>query len=138
MMHGQQNVKNSLLVIQIEEKSNQLEVTLCYNPGNPEEGETDSLTIGVTKLRLSIAATRECEQKNGVYSCSFVCIIKMLRVFCNESNVSFVSPCSSTCINKDRVTSQQIWILISTAVQVGNFHLRSFTSLSYNPFFKPM
>jgi len=50
----------------IEEKSNQLEVTLCYYSGNPEEGETDSLTIGVTKLRLSIPATRDCEQKNAL------------------------------------------------------------------------
>jgi hypothetical protein len=74
----------------MEEKSNQLEVTLCYDSGNPEEGETDSLTIGVTKLRLSIPATRDCEQKNGVYSCSFVCIIMMLRVFCNENNASFL------------------------------------------------
>lgn len=48
----------------IQEKKNQLEVTLCYYPGNPEEGETDTLTIGVTKLRWSIEATRECEQKN--------------------------------------------------------------------------
>lgn len=91
--------------MQIEEKSNQLEVTLCYCTGNPEEGETDSLTIGVTKVRCSIEATRECEQKNGVCSCSFVCVI-MLRVFCNESNVTFVSPCSSASINNDRVASQ--------------------------------
>ena len=67
--------------MQIEEKNNQLEVMLCYYPGNPEEGETDSLTIGVTKLRWSIAAMRECEQKNGVYSCLFVNIIIILRVF---------------------------------------------------------
>ena len=91
--------------MQMKEKSKQLEVSLCYNPGNPEEGETDSLTIAVTKLRWSIADTRECEERKGVYSCSFVCIIIMLRVFCNESNVSFVSPCSSACINNDRVTS---------------------------------
>lgn len=51
----------------IEERSNQLEVMLCYYPGNPEEGETDSLTIGVTKLRCSIQATRECEQKSGLF-----------------------------------------------------------------------
>lgn len=92
--------------MQIEERSNQLEVALCYYPGNPEEGETDSLTIGVTKLRLSIGATRECEQKNGMYSYSFVCIIIILLVFCNESNVSFVSPDSSACINSDRAISQ--------------------------------
>jgi len=53
--------------MQIEEKSNQLEVTLCYYPGNPEEGEAECLTIGVTKVRMSIGATRESEQKNGVY-----------------------------------------------------------------------
>jgi hypothetical protein len=92
--------------MQIVEKSNQLEVTLCYYPANPEEGETDYLTIGVTKLRCSIEATRESEQKNGVCLCLFVCIIIMLRVFCNESNASFVSPCPSACINNDRVTSQ--------------------------------
>ena len=62
--------------MQIVEKSNQLEVTLCYYPANPEEGETDCLTIGVTKLRCSIEATRESEQRNGVYLCLFVCIIK--------------------------------------------------------------
>jgi hypothetical protein len=53
--------------VQIEEKNSQLEVTLCYYPGNPEEGETDTLTIGVSKLRWSIQTTREYEQKNGVY-----------------------------------------------------------------------
>jgi len=51
--------------IKIVEKSNQLEVTLCYYPANPEEGETDCLTIGVTKLRCSIEATRESEQRNA-------------------------------------------------------------------------
>jgi hypothetical protein len=50
----------------IEERSSQLEVMLCYYPGNPEEGETDSLTIGVTKLRWSIEATRECEQRKAL------------------------------------------------------------------------
>jgi len=50
----------------IVEKSNQLEVTLCYYPANPEEGETDCLTIGVTKLRCSIEATRESEQRNAL------------------------------------------------------------------------
>lgn len=92
--------------MQIEERSSQLEVMLCYYPGNPEEGETDSLTIGVTKLRWSIEATRECEQRKGVYSCSFVNIIIMLLVFCNEINVYIVSPCSYACMNNDRVTSQ--------------------------------
>ena len=57
--------------MQIEEKNNQLEISLCYSPGNPEEGETDTLTIGVTKLRWSIEATRELEQKNGVHLCLF-------------------------------------------------------------------
>jgi hypothetical protein len=52
--------------LQIKEKNNQLEVTLRYTPGNPEEGEADTLTIGVTKLRWSIEDTRECEQKNGL------------------------------------------------------------------------
>lgn len=61
------NMWYSVLVMQIEEKSNQLEVTLCYYPGNPEEGEAECLTIGVTKVRMSIGATRESEQKNGVY-----------------------------------------------------------------------
>jgi hypothetical protein len=55
-----------LFFLQIAEKSNQLEVTLCYSPGNAEEGETDSLTVSVTKLRWSIAATREWEQKKGL------------------------------------------------------------------------
>lgn len=50
----------------IEEKNHQLEVTLCYTRGNPEEGETDTLTMGVTKLRWSIAATRECQEKNAL------------------------------------------------------------------------
>lgn len=53
-----------------------MEVTLCYTRGNPEEGETDTLTVGVTKLRWSIAATRECEQKNGLYYYSFVSIVR--------------------------------------------------------------
>jgi hypothetical protein len=57
--------------MQIEEKNNQLEISLCYYPGNPEEGETDTITIGVTKLRWSIEATREMEQKNGVHLCLF-------------------------------------------------------------------
>lgn len=52
--------------IKIEEKNHQLEVTLCYTRGNPEEGETDTLTMGVTKLRWSIAATRECQEKNAL------------------------------------------------------------------------
>lgn len=50
----------------IQEKNNQLEVTLRYTRGNPEEGETDTLTMGVTKLRWSIGATRECEQKSAL------------------------------------------------------------------------
>jgi hypothetical protein len=49
----------------MKENSDQLEVSLCYTPGKPEEGETDTLTLGVSKLRWSIAATREWEQKNG-------------------------------------------------------------------------
>ncbi|GFG30414.1 hypothetical protein Cfor_05867 [Coptotermes formosanus] len=52
--------------VKIEEKNSQLEVTLCYYPGNPEEGETDTLTIGVSKLRWSIQTTREYEQKNAL------------------------------------------------------------------------
>lgn len=68
----------------MEEKNQQLEVTLCYARGNPEEGETDSLTIGVTKLRWSIAATRECEQKNGLYYYSFVSIV---RTTSNKGNM---------------------------------------------------
>lgn len=59
-------------------------MTLCYTRGNPEEGETDTLTMGVTKLRWSIAATRECQQKNGLYYYLFVSIVRTAN---NERNM---------------------------------------------------
>jgi hypothetical protein len=60
-------------LLQREQKNNQLEVTLCYCPGNAEEGETDALTVGVTKLRWSVETTLEYEQKNGLYRPTFIC-----------------------------------------------------------------
>jgi hypothetical protein len=53
-------------LLQIESKNNQLEVTLRYTPGNAEEGETDTFTVGVTKLRWSVESAQEYEQKNGL------------------------------------------------------------------------
>ncbi|XP_069705319.1 synaptotagmin-C-like [Periplaneta americana] len=50
----------------IEERNNQLEVSLCYTPRNAEEGEVDILTLGVSKLRWSLEATREYEQKKAL------------------------------------------------------------------------
>ncbi|KDR11438.1 uncharacterized protein LOC110837099 [Zootermopsis nevadensis] len=49
-----------------EDKSNQLEVTLCYSPRNSEEGETEELTLGVTKLRWSVESALEYERKNAL------------------------------------------------------------------------
>jgi hypothetical protein len=59
-------------VLQRQDTSNQLEVTMCYTPGNAEEGETDALTVGVTKLRWNVEKALEYEQKNGVYRYSVV------------------------------------------------------------------
>ena len=65
-------LSHTLFVSQREGKNNQLEVSLRYTPGNPEEGEGDSLSIEVNKLRWSLEATKEYEQKNGLLSFIFL------------------------------------------------------------------
>ncbi|PSN52970.1 hypothetical protein C0J52_03621 [Blattella germanica] len=49
-----------------EEKNNQLEVSLRYDPGNPEEGEEDTLVLGTKRFPPSISVHFNPEKDNSI------------------------------------------------------------------------